>query len=278
MSQRREIEARLGLYDDLSGIMRAMRSFALAELHRVTRREAAQREVVETLAATLEDMAPALPVRPPGKGDVWLLFGSVRGFCGSFNDDVARAWRAAAGMDSPAVVVGERLAAGIDGHGARFAVPGPIGALDAAAAVDRILLALGEARQRLPGEAGLMICFRDETVARSERLLPLALPVAGGGTCLPLTQEPVGRVAEQVTEHYLFHALLARLLHAIRMENRMRLTQMENALQHLNRGSEELKRRRNRLRQEEIVEEIEVMVAKRDTTERMGRRQRGGSG
>ncbi len=39
MSQRREIEARLALYDDLSGILGAMRSFALAELRKVGKRE-----------------------------------------------------------------------------------------------------------------------------------------------------------------------------------------------------------------------------------------------
>ena len=43
----------------------------------------------------------------------------------------------------------------------------------------------------------------------------------------------------------------------------MRLMQMENALQHLERGGDDLKRQRNRMRQEEIVEEIEIMARKR---------------
>jgi F-type H+-transporting ATPase subunit gamma len=262
VSQRREIEARLALYQDLAGILRAMRSFALAELHRVTRREAAQSAVVSTLAATLGDMAPALPEPPRCAGDVWLLLGSVRGFCGSFNEDVVSAWRAAGGANAPVVAVGERLAAGLDDSATRIAVPGPVGALDTPAAVDRILLALGEARRLIPGEAGLIICFRDETAARSERLLPLTLPVDGNGA-LPLTQQPPAQVAEQVIQHYLFHALLARLLHAVRVENHMRLAQMENALQHLGRRGEELQRRRNRLRQEEIVEEIELIAQER---------------
>jgi F-type H+-transporting ATPase subunit gamma len=269
MSQRREIEARLALYEDLAGILRAMRSFALTELHRVTRREAAQSEVVATLSATLADMAPALPAlsEPPRcTGDIWLLLGSVRGFCGSFNEDVLRAWRAAGGANSPTVAAGERLAAGMDDNAAHFAIAGPIGALDAPAAVDRILLALGEARRFIPGEAGLMVCFRDETAARSERLLPLSLPAAANGTPLPLTLEAPIRVAEQVIQHFLFHTLVARLLHAVRVENHMRLAQMENALQHLDHRSEELQRRRNHLRQEEIVEEIELILQERDGT------------
>jgi len=51
------------------------------------------------------------------------------------------------------------------------------------------------------------------------------------------------------------------LLRSIRVENHMRLMQMENALNHLDEGGDELMRQRNRLRQEEIVEEIELMTS-----------------
>lgn len=262
MSRRYEIEAKLALYHDLSGILGAMRSFALAELHRVTRRATAQHEVVETLAATIEDLAPARSGPTPGAGDIWLLLGSVRGFCGSFNEDVVRAWRAD-GAITPMVAVGERLTDGLGDEVGHIEVAGSISALDAAATVDRILAALDAARRQTPNASGLVICFRDDNGARSERLLPLPLVTPGDMARLPLTQEPAARVAEVVLEHYLFHALLSRLLHAIRVENHMRLTQMENALQHLGRNGEALQQQRNRLRQEEIVEEIELIVQER---------------
>lgn len=262
MSRRREIETQLALYNDLSGIIGAMRSFALAELHRVTRRAAAQHDVVRTLEATLKDLASALPERGPGTGDIWLLFGSVRGFCGSFNEDVVRTWRAA-GAPAPVVAVGERLAGGFGDVVGHTDVAGALGALDAAAAVDRILAALDGARLQSPRANGLIVCFRDYDSARTERLLPFCPAKSGQSGMLPLTQEPAVRVASKVVEHYLFHMLLSRLLHAIRVENHMRLTQMENAMQHLGRSSEELQRRRNALRQEEIVEEIELIVQER---------------
>ncbi|MBU1363536.1 MAG: F0F1 ATP synthase subunit gamma [Gammaproteobacteria bacterium] len=262
MSQRREIEARLALYDDLSGILGAMRSFALAELHRVTRCAAAQLEVVQTLLAALHDLAPALSEPVKDTADIWLLFGSVRGFCGSFNEDVVRTWRAA-GAPTPTVVVGERLAGGLGENGGHIEVAGALGALDAVAAIDRILAALDVGRQQLPAASGLMVCFRDDSGARCERLLPLPPGKDVSAVVLPLTLEPAAHLAEKVVEHYLFHALLSRLLCAIRVENHMRLTQMENALQHIGRSSEELQRQRNRLRQEEIVEEIELIVQER---------------
>jgi F-type H+-transporting ATPase subunit gamma len=84
-----------------------------------------------------------------------------------------------------------------------------------------------------------------------------------GNSHLPFSYLPAVEVASGVAEHYLFHSLLALLLRSIRVENHMRLMQMETALRYLERGGEELQRQRNRLRQEEIVEEIELMVGRR---------------
>nr|WP_256360994.1 F0F1 ATP synthase subunit gamma [Methylomonas koyamae] len=113
MSQRREVEARLALFDELSGILGAMRSFALAELRKVGKREASQQQVVESLAAALQDLSGALPAAfyadtAETRADIWLLFGSVRGFCGSFNEDVIRFWQGAADGQAPLILVGER--------------------------------------------------------------------------------------------------------------------------------------------------------------------------
>lgn len=94
-----------------------------------------------------------------------------------------------------------------------------------------------------------------------QRLLPL--PIRSEITLnnpLPLTNEIPADVARGVVEHYLYHTLLALLLRSIRIENHMRLMQMENALSHLEHGAEELRRKRNRLRQEEIIEEIELIA------------------
>ena len=262
--RRAEVEARLALYEDLSGILGAMRSFALAELHRLTRREEAQQEVVSALAQALADVAPALSVAPTSHADVWLLLGSVRGFCGSFNEDVARAWRAArSDKPSPTVVLGERLAGLLPEMPGVIPVAGALGGLDAPAAIDRMLAAIGEARAMLGGAPGLMVCLRDKDGPRCQRLLPLPQPAEGASRRLPFTLEPPDEVAAKVAEHALFHHLLALMLRAIRVENHMRLMQMENALRHLDRGKEDLLRQRNRLRQEEIIEEIEIMVTKR---------------
>ncbi|ANE55749.1 F0F1 ATP synthase subunit gamma [Methylomonas sp. DH-1] len=266
MSQRREVEARLALFDELSGILGAMRSFALAELRKVGKREASQQQVVESLAAALQDLSGALPAAfyadsAETRADIWLLFGSVRGFCGSFNEDVMRFWQGTADGQAPLILVGERLHGLFGGHASACCLDGAEGGLDAPAAIDRILAAVSELR--LGGEYGLVAGIRDEQGARSQRLWPLPRSVGRTPAELPLTYQPAREVATGVAEHYLFHSLLALMLRSIRVENHMRLMQMETALRHLERGGEDLQRQRNRLRQEEIVEEIELMVGRR---------------
>lgn len=262
--KRREVEARLALYDDLAGILGAMRSFALAELHRLLRREEAQQEVTQALAEAWHDVASATPAAPPvspADTDVWLLLGSVRGFCGAFNEDVVRTWREEGGKGQTTVAVGERLGSLLPEDDKIIRVAGALGGLDAPAAIDRILAALAAARAGAGSDSGLVVCLRDKEGPRCQRLLPLPRPTPGEGQSLPYTQEPPPRLAVQVAEQVLFHQLLAALLRAIRVENHMRLLQMENALEHLDRGRGDLLRQRNRLRQEEIVEEIETMIS-----------------
>lgn len=260
MTKRREIEAQLALYGDLTGIIKAMRSFALVELRRIGQRETACHQAMQTMSEALQDMAPAL--LPPRKieGDIWLLFGSVRGFCGSFNEDIHRTW-CEGGSVTPVVAVGERLAVLLPEDETVSAVAGATGVLDASATIDRILTAIGEVRERNKGELGLVAALRDEAGVTLQRLLPLHSSLKEpDSTPLPLTNEAPSIVARGVAEHYLFHTLFALMLRSIRMENHMRLTQMENALSHLEQGTEQLQRKRNRLRQEEIIEEIELIA------------------
>jgi F-type H+-transporting ATPase subunit gamma len=233
MSQRREVEARLALYDDLSGILAAMRSFAVAELHRVTKREAAQQQVVQSLTLSLDDLAGSLPVQEeqsdkPRK-DIWLVIGSVRGFCGSFNEDVIRLWRGESHQTGPVMLVGERL------HGLVFdecvsvqKISGANGGLDAPVTIERILAAI----ELLQGneEFGLMACIRDEQAARCQRLWPLSACSRRKEHLLPFTYSPLTEVASGVAQQFLFHSLLALLLRSICVENHMRLMQMETAL------------------------------------------------
>lgn len=258
MTQRRDLEARLAVYNDLAGILGAMRSFALAELRRLSQSEPAQRQAAASVADAYAAVASALQEPVAEGADTWLLLGSVRGFCASFNEDVLRLWQAA-GSNAPAtIVVGERLSSIMPASSSLVAVSGAIGAPDALATIDRILAAL----TRTLASGGLVACFRGDDGACTERLLPL--PRQRSTTLeLPAMNESAAHVATGVAQHFLFHRVLSLLMQSLRVENHMRLMQMENALQHIDRASETLQRQRSQLRQGEIIEEIESILRTR---------------
>jgi len=268
MSQRREVEARLTLFGELSGILGAMRSFALTELRRIGKRENAQQLVMQSLSAALTDLSGLETTSrhdsTPVANEIWILFGSARGFCGSFNEDVMRFWqnRNAAAQGS-LILLGERLHDQATENPGRLCIAGADSCLNTADTIDRILAAVTELRGGEDRPFNLYACCHDEQGARIQQLWPLPIVQASSNRQPPLTHEPIAEVAAQIANHYLYHSLLAMLLRSIKTENHMRLMQMETALRHLERGTEEMLRQRNRFRQEEIVEEIELMIVNR---------------
>ncbi len=61
-------------------------------------------------------------------------------------------------------------------------------------------------------------------------------------------------------DHYLFAALHEILYASLNAENHQRVAHLEGAVKHLDDESAELARQCNALRQEEIIEEIEVIL------------------
>ena len=64
----------------------------------------------------------------------------------------------------------------------------------------------------------------------------------------------------ELTDHYLFNSLHRILYLSLMAENQHRIQHLENATRHLDDSTEELGRKINALRQEEIIEEIEVIL------------------
>ncbi len=259
--KRREIGARLELFDDLAGVLNVMRSFALTELNRVGRRARAQLQLVEALDATYACLAPPPALPAVAGGDLWSLFGAARGYCGGFDEDVQQAWLAARGAAAPTpIVVGERLAARLAEAQRGIVLPAANGAAEAPAVIDRILAALAATPASPDTTTGLVACFRDENGARVQRVLPWPVPRAAAAATKPVLNEAPAVVAAGVLRHCVYHALLGVLLSSIQCENHLRLMQMERALSHLEKSMEQLRLRKNRLRQEEIIGEIEGMM------------------
>jgi len=76
----------------------------------------------------------------------------------------------------------------------------------------------------------------------------------------PLLQLPPQHLLLELTDQYLFAALNACMADALMAESHQRVMHLERATQHLETQWQELGRRANTLRQEEIIEEIEVIL------------------
>ena len=260
MSERRHIEERLALFDELSGILGAMRSFALVALHRNRQHEAAQQEAVNTLETILHPLLAFLPPQAAKGEDLWLLLGSSRGFCGNFNESLLAYWQASGGQSCPTIALGERLVARMPATARWIPVANASGHTEISSTTDRILLAIRDLQTRYGPASGLVACLHDTGGLRTRRLLPFPGTGATAEAVPILTNEPAAQVAAGVAEQYLYHQLLWLQLKSLGMENHLRLQQMENALQHLNETGTALQRQRNRMRQEDIIEEIELMA------------------
>ncbi|PLX96564.1 MAG: ATPase, partial [Desulfuromonas sp.] len=76
----------------------------------------------------------------------------------------------------------------------------------------------------------------------------------------PLLNLSPGEFLLNLTEHYLFAALHEMLYTSLKGENDRRIAHLDHAVQSLDDKTEEVNRRCNALRQEEIIEEIEVIL------------------
>ena len=259
MSQRAENAFRLELYGELNDIVSAMKNLAQVELHRVAKAESFQQAAFSTTLGALAALQFHHPaIRPSQQGHrVWVLLGSERGFCGGFNEQVAREFSTVAEPADAVLVVGGRLANKIDAGANMQFFTGP-------STADEVLPCLQQMLDYLfqfPLPSQLTLLHHDGQGVERLPLLPNpTLPQVAPLSSLQLNLPPADLCSE-LHWQCLQQGLLLYLLVSLKTENRMRLQQMEGAREHLEELSRNLKLRINALRQQEIVEEIEVILS-----------------
>lgn len=115
MSRRRDLERHVHGLGEINEIMGAMKNIALMETHKLTRLLATQHRAAETIRTAASDFLafhPELLVIDEAACELYLLIGSERGFCGDFNEAVARQLAMSPPRDAgPALfIVGSKLA------------------------------------------------------------------------------------------------------------------------------------------------------------------------
>jgi F-type H+-transporting ATPase subunit gamma len=267
MSGQAELTQRFARLKEISGIMTAMKSLSLVETKKLARFIVHQRRMLANIEAAAADFLSFFPVEraPATQPVILLLIGSERGFCGNFNERVLAALDSLPGWQ-PAptlLVVGSRLAAKLEAH------PGVISRLDGAsvtedvpAVLNRVMDALHAASTESGAGAALFsLAHAAEGEPSLKRLLPFDPPPAPHFTHPPRLQLAPPEFFAELLDQYLLASLYGQLYESLSAESRQRLAHMEQALDRLDETIDHLALKRNALRQEKIVEEIEVILS-----------------
>ena len=261
-----ELSLRFARLNEISGIMTAMKSLSLVETKKLARFIGHQHRMLANIEAAAADFLNFFQVTSSAEAPIILiLVGSERGFCGNFNERVLAALDTLPRQDPTAalVVVGSRLAAKLASR------PGVVARLDGAsvtedvpAVLNRVMDALHLASTASGAGATLFsLAHEAEGEPALKRLLPFDPPTAPHFAHPPRLQLAPPEFFAELLDQYLLAALYGLLYESLSAESRQRLAHMEQALDRLGETIDRLALKRNALRQEKIVEEIEVILS-----------------
>lgn len=271
MSKRKDLEQKLDVLGEMGTIVLAMKSLALMESKKLLQRLAGQGSslsMIRTVAADFLMFHRLLREPAPDKETILIAVGADRGFCGDFNRQIAQV----AGVESnkakrskiTTIAVGERLhakmrAQGIDckliaGATCMEDIPGVLASLarsltEHAASQTTDLSAIKIVAHQY-NKAGVMV------IEPCEALVQVSSNYASAPQ---LTLAPVV-FFRGLMQHYLEAVLYEIFYGSLLAENSRRVMHLESAGQRLESKCWDLKREYNKLRQEEITEEIEIIM------------------
>jgi len=272
MTRRRELERHRHILDETRDIMNSMKTLAYMETRKLARFLDAQRSGVaqlETVAGDFLEFYPETLPEPDKLMQVYLLLGSERGFCGEFNATLLKQTEShmhSNGSNTPRLIAtGRKLCDRLEKD------PRVIAFIDGANVAEEVERTLIQIINNLvglrtqDGEMALNVCYHEpdsEGIAMTQILPPFeqsrkTVPIFAHPPLLNL--RPEAFLAELI-DHYLFAALHQILYLSLMAENQYRVQHLEGAVRHLEDKSEDLLHRCNVLRQEEIIEEIEVIL------------------
>ena len=271
MTRRRNLEHHRHSLGEIRDIMNSMKTLAYMETQKLARFLDVQHAVVRSINEVAADFLSFHPETLPEAKEatpVYLLIGTERGFCGDFNHALLRHLETALQAhpsDSPMLIaVGRKLHTLLEGDAHVVAL------IDGASVVEEVTSLLNQVVSELTtlqDKHGVLTVFclyhGSEDGIVMQKLLPPFQRLLHKLPRFPhppvLNQSPREFLVE-LTDHYLFAALHEMLYSSLMVENHHRVAHLEGAVKHLDDKSAELARQCNTLRQEEIIEEIEVIL------------------
>lgn len=267
MAGRRELERRLNALGDIDAILGVMKNLALLESGKLFRVLAPQREMVAGLERSAADFLTFYPRPQPAAASLpmLLLIGSERGFCSDFNDLLLAALPAAEGGNKPArLAVGAKLAGRV---AADIQLEGAHAVEEIEQVIHKVMDAIGTLVTHTAGGRTLQLLALHHDPDRCDVVLRQLTPCVGAAESAAkfifppqLNISPDFFFARLAEQHLL--ATITEVFHrSLMAECRFRLNHIEGASRRMERRITELKRKQTLARQEEIIEEIEAILA-----------------
>lgn len=272
MSRRTDIEKHRHSLDEIRNIMNAIKNLSYMETHKIDSFLDAQHNVVKNIETVASDFLCFYPETLTKIEDVpveiYLLIGSERGFCGDFNHALLRYFEKmsiTADIDRLRIItVGQKLKTLMEDEAREIiSIQGP----GVAEEVDAVIYHIVDQLDRIQAQyasMNLQVIYQDEEFKiRQQQILPPFQNLLQQEESLGF--EPELNLAPEKFMLDLGSQFLSLILNEIiytslLAENRLRVAHLEGAVQRMDDQSEDLQRQSNVLRQEEIIEEIEVIL------------------
>lgn len=276
MSRRRILEHRRHSLAEIREIMNSMKTLAFMETRKLARFLDAQHAVVRSIEEVAADFLSFHPETLPAVKEieaqkttsVYLLLGTERGFCGDLNHVLLKHLpppsQAHTSAEPRLIVIGRKLSVLLEDD------PRVAGGIDGASVVEEItavLNQLAEMISELQANYGALDIYclyhnEEDAVAMQKFLPPFQNLRQRTQTFFhpPVLNQPPKEFLVELTDHYLFAALHEILYTSLMVENHHRVAHLEGAINHLDEQADELTRQFNAQRQEDIIEEIEVIL------------------
>jgi len=272
MTRRHEIEEHLRSLKDIREIMNSMKTLSLIETRKLARFLSSQQRVVRSIELAAADFLasfPHLSAPPPAAADVYILIGSEQGFCGDFNQSLIDACTNLVHSQPAAniklIAIGMKLYNSLQEH------PFLVESLDGPTIgqeVDAVLTELVSSISRLGEALGALSItalhhehekedIQITSILPPFQLLQIPKNYYGYPPQLNLSSESF---YDKLIDHYIFAALFEMFYTSLTAEHFRRMQHLEGAIDRLEQQADELAKKRNMLRQEEITEEIEVIM------------------
>ncbi|MGD1983703.1 MAG: F0F1 ATP synthase subunit gamma [Chromatiaceae bacterium] len=266
------MQQRLTRLSESGEIIGSMKNLAFMETRKLARLIEHQRGVIGQIEAVAADFLAFFPETLPAMPSahhIYLVVGSRRGFCGDFNERLVEELQrktAAAGTARLTVIgVGQKLCRRL---GAKYELDSAIEGADVAEEIPSVLGTIVdrlESQRQRRGALQLSVVYQDaeEGIPCVVRMLPPFEDQRGAPRQhenAPLLNLPARTFLLALGEQYLFAALHGVLFESLLAENDRRLRHLDGALRHLEQRVAGIRRHVQALRQEEIIEEIEVIL------------------